>query len=292
MKKLFIVPGLIGLFLVSGCIESTTLLDVNRDGSGKITVREFMSPQITQMMEGMGGAFAGMEQQGGESKPAEKPDIFADAVEDNIDKFGAVELVESKNITNKKGWKGYKATYAFKDINDVTVSIGDSDQGEGGGAPMDGEAEEKNNPEYSFEFSGGDPATLKIMHVQDEAASEEAAPEEEVAETDVDIEGMEEMGDAMMGGMGAMMGPMLKGMRMSFIVRVEDDIQQTNAAHTSEKYPNVVTVMDMPVEKMMSNPAAMKVMQGDDKDSLAKLEEMDLDGIKLEAPGKTIEITF
>lgn len=291
MKRSIPLLALLGLFLVSGCIESTTLLEVNRDGSGKVVVRECMSPQITNMMEGMGGMFAGMGEEGAAAaQPAEKPDIFADMIEGNIDKFGGkVELVESKKITNKKGWKGYKATYAFDDINDLTISIGDSDKEEGPAAPGGGGEKEKNNPEYTFEFAGGDPAVLKIIPARAEEPAVDAAMEEAGAEADAMGEAM---GNAMMEGMGAMMGPMLKGMRMSFIVRVGDDIKQTNAAHRSEKYPNVVTVMDMPVDKMMSNPEAMKILQANDKDSLAQLEEMDLDGIKLESPDKTIEIQF
>jgi hypothetical protein len=282
MKKIAIISVLAALSLLSGCIESTTLLDLKRDGSGQIVVRECFSPQITQMMEGMGGMFAGM---GESEQPTEKPDIFEDMIEGNIADFGpGVELVKSKRITNKQGWKGYEATYAFKDINQLTVTIGDSDQDS---AEEDAEIEEEdNNPQFTFQFSAGDPAVLKIIPAQTDE------PEVEQAEASSEDAMGEQMGEDMMAGMGAMMGPMLQGMKLAFIVRVEDDIKQSNAVHRSEKHPNVVTIMYMPVDKMIGNAEAMKILQSDDKDSLARIEKMNIPGLKLEDPGKTIEIEF
>ena len=303
MKKIFVGTVLLALFFVSGCIESTTMLDLNRDGSGKIVVREFMSPQITQMMEGMGNMFAGMEQAGeqGSSPKPEKADIFKDQIEDNVKKFGeGVKLVSSKKLKNKEGWKGYEAVYSFADINTITIPIGDvGDQGEGPGMGQGDSTESEDSGSdtvYNFKFSPGEPATLEIVPKVDEtdADAEKAAESAEVAMEDMPEmeEGMDEMGAQMMQGMGAMMGPMLKGMRMTFMVRVADDIKDTNSAHKWPKRPNMITVMDMQVDKMLGNAKAMQLLQSQDEESIAKIEKMNIEGIKLEPPTKTISLTF
>lgn len=300
MKKTFLGITLLAVLFVSGCIESTTLLDVNRDGSGKIVVREFMSPQITQMMDGMGDMFAGMQQEGGEqqSPPPEETDIFKDMIEDNVEKFGeSVKLAGSKRLKNEQGWKGYEAVYSFEDVNAITIPIGDMEE-QGGSADMgQGVAEESedsgSDQVYTFNFAAGQPATLEIVPViaEESDVADESAPAAmgEMSEMDA---GMEEMGAQMMDGMGAMMGQMLKGMRMTFLVRVDGEITETNSAYKWTKRPNVITVMDMPVDKMLGNPKAMELLQSQDEDAIAKIEEMDISGLKLESPKKTIKVVF
>jgi hypothetical protein len=255
------------------------------------------------MMGGMGDMFAGMQQEGGEqqSSPPKEIDIFKDMIEGNVEKFGeSVKLVSSKRMKNKQGWKGYEAVYSFDDVNAITIPIGDMEE-QGGSADMGqgdvAESEDSGSDTvYTFNFASGQPATLEIVPVIDEesdVAGEDLqsgqAAMDEMPEMD---EGMEEMGAQMMEGMGAMMGPMLKGMRMTFLVRVDGDIKETNSAHKWTKRPNMITVMDMPVDKMLGNPKAMELLQSQDEDTIAKIEEMDISGLKLEPPKKTIKVVF
>ncbi len=293
MKRVMFGLAVAALVFVSGCIESTTLLDVKKDGSGKIVVREFMSPQVTQMMDGMGNMFAGMEVAGAKpAEPVEKKSMFKDMIDGKLKHFGeGVELVSSEELTNKQGWKGYTATYSFKDINNISIAMGDSEATGGGEISVPGDTKEEKEDDssaadYTFKFVGGDSCKLQIISAGKEDADDVAV--EPVAGT----EGMEEMGDQMMAGMGAMMGPMLKGMRLTFIVRVEGKIKQTNSAYPWKDRANTITVMDMPVDKMLGNPEAMKLMQSQDDSALAKIEKLGIEGVKLEKAGKTIEIEF
>jgi len=91
--------------VAAGCIESATVLSVKKDGSGKILVREYYSPQITQMMS-MGETGAG-------GQPATGVDLFKDQIEEKAESFGPnVRLVRSAARTNSRGWSGFQATYA------------------------------------------------------------------------------------------------------------------------------------------------------------------------------------
>jgi hypothetical protein len=280
---------------------------VNKDGSGAIYVREYLSPQITSMMEGMSGMAQGMQealggQEAGEGVPGLKPgSMFKDAAESKLEQFGSeVKLVGAKEVQNDKGWKGYQAKYTFEDVTKVQVSVGSSDMG---GEAEGGMGEEKESL-YRFEFEPGDTPTLSILPIQPE--EEEGEEEEETAETaeetaeiEMDLDGLE-MSEEMSGAMDAMgnqmmsgmMGPMLQGMRMRFFVQVDGDILETNSSYQSDKMPNTIAVMDIPVGKLASNAKAMELLSSDDPKAPAKLREMGVAGVRIEDPEKVIKVKF
>lgn len=272
--------GLMPLAL-AGCVESTALVKVNKDGSGLLVVQEFLSPQITQMMEGMGqamgealGGMAGETAEGEAPKPAPKPAadplaLFKDSIEKKLATLGeGAKLVSSQAKTNAAGWKGYTATYSFKDINAVSVALGDNSKEESGdGMPVD--------TGVKFQFKPGDVAELSILPVKNEAPAEKAEPEAPAEDPAM---------------MMQMMGPMLKGMRMALFVQVDGEIVETNARYV--KKPNIVTVMDMPMDKVLANPEAAKLMGKKGPEVTAKLIELQIPGVLLEDEGKTIGIKF
>lgn len=275
-----IALGLMPLAL-AGCMENTALVKVNKDGSGMLVVQEFLSPQITQMMEGVGnamgealGGIAGETAEGEAPKPAPKPaadplSLFKDSIEKKLAMLGeGAKLVSSQAKTNAAGWKGYTATYSFKDINAVSVALSDDEKKDSdNGMPVD--------TGVKFQFTPGDVAELNIIPVKKAA---EAAPAEPEAPAE----------DPAM--MMQMMGPMLKGMRMALFVQVDGEIVETNARHV--KKPNIVTVMDMPMDKLLANPEAAKLMGKKGPEVTAKLIELQIPGVLLEDEGKTIGIKF
>lgn len=92
--------------------------------------------------------------------------------------------------------------------------------------------------------------------------------------------------------LAAMLQPALTGMRMSIFLKVNGELLETNSRFTSEKNPNVITVMDMPVDRMFSNAEAMKVLASQDPGAVHKLQDLDIPGVKLEAQDKIITLRF
>jgi hypothetical protein len=48
----------------------------------------------------------------------------------------------------------------------------------------------------------------------------------------------------------------------------------------------------MPMDKLLANKEAMKLLSSQNKENTAKLAAMDIPGVQLEPPDKTITVTF
>ena len=284
--------GLFAILLLvagAGCMEEAVLVTVKKDGSGTIEIRDYLSPQLTEMMEGMGGMMAGMAEglavEGGEPAAAAKTDLAAMMEDGAKQKAGSMgEGVTLKSFTpgtNKAGWKGYTATYAFTDINQVKLSLGNDADG-----PSAAPGGTSGSSGFTFGFQPGDPAVLKILPVSDGADVGAEGGDGGAASDDLGMEG------AGMMGMEQMMASMLAGMRLTLLVRVEGEIKETNASHRSEKHKDVITVMDLQMDEVIKNPEAFKLLAGGDARAEAKLRQMNLPGVKLPEKAKAIEVKF
>lgn len=268
MMILYVVLGL----TVTGCIETQMLVTVNSDGSGTIEERMLMSKMVIGMLEGMGDAF---KQEGEESasdeaaaeEPKEPFSMFSEKdVAERAAKMGAgVKLVSYEEVESSTG-KGYAARFAFDDINAINM-----DQNPGSALPdMPGEetsAEEKEERVH-FQFTPGSPARLVITPFIDEEEVEEEieeVPEDEDSgesgEGDMEFEQMKEF---------------FRGMRMSLAVKVNGDIEETNAQFVDG---STITLIDFNFDQMLDNPEAMEALEKSDQMSPAAAQEL-LKGIK------------
>ena len=319
MKSTFYRLLALPLLLAVGCLQSTTLLVVNPDGTGSIVVREYFSPQITSMMsgmedmaaqmaEGMAEAFGGLPEsdEAAAEEPKDPASLLEDAIKQNAvakaTAFGeGVTHVSTKTKKNGAGWQGHESTYRFEDVQTLRLSPGTPDLPDEGMSASSDEA-----ASYTFRFTPGDVATLEIVPIPAVAVSEEEIDETFEMDDESGMEGMDMsaddmggMGDMMgdmgeMGGamMSQMMGPMFKGMRLTFAVTVKGDVIDTNASFPSEKNPALITVMDLPMDLVMGNTEAMAILSSGDPGALAKLQKLDVDGLKIEDEEKTIRIRF
>ncbi len=268
IKKIFLLPLLLGTLLFTGCIESGTMLVVNTDGSGTIIARAFMN---TQVMEGFGG-LGGL----GEGAGAPAPDMTASlkaSLEGAAEIFGEVKFESIKEVKNKLGWKGYEATYSFTDANKVRMASPDVEMDGGGGGPeMEG-----GDTIYDIKFSPGNPATIEFIA---------EIPEEE--DDGADEAGGEE--EAFQPQMMAMMAPMLKGMRVSYLVKVNGKITESNGKYLN-KESGTLLLMDMQVDKLLANPDAAKLMGGK-KPDFKELSKKEIPGLKFHNPEENVKISF
>lgn len=283
-KKLMGIIAAVAVLACSGCIESTSVLSLNKDGSGAITVTEFYSPQITGMMEGMGSMTKNMaEGAGAESADSAEFDMFKESINQKLEKMGpGVKLVKDERKTNGEGWKGYEATFSFDDINKINLAI--EDQAKAGPGQDESDA---SSDAYTFKFTPGSPAKLEII-----PAPVPELTEETTAEMDDQTEQMAAAGQQMGASMMQAMAPMMKGMRLAFIVEVNGDIQETNAKYRSNDKPNRIVVMDVPMDKVLENSEAMSLLSAGDDSGKHKLAKMDIEGVSMEEPGKTLSVSF
>ncbi len=298
--------AVLSLLTLSGCIESDTLVQVNKDGSGGIMVRTYLSEEAIAMTGGMDDMAAAMADEWGEAGAdvpglSELPVFLQGMVLGQAEQYGdSVRLAQVRKATNDQGWNGFMARFEFDDINQVRLSSGMTP----GDDDADGETV------YRFAFTRGDTAELQLIPSRQSPSFEMGAGTDMAEMAEMDMEDFEFEGEfdfeemdfgemdlsEMMGGMddamGAMFGSMFKGMRVSLYVEVAGNIVQTDARHQSEARPNRVTLMAMNMDELMSHPDALSQLMKSDPDAVYNLQAEGAPGVKMEDPGKTITIRF
>lgn len=253
--------------LFPSCLEHTSTIKLNKDGSGTITEETLFSAEASAMMADMPA--------GGEN-PAGK---FSDAKKaaETAAKMGEGVTVEKTEEVKKDGRIGGRVVYKFQDINKVKFNFGGAmsdagkDMGPPGDAPDAGEADKPENKPITFTYKDG---VLKLVNPEAKAEGEAKKPEAEKGDAPDDKE--ETDPQAM-----AMMQQMFKDMRMTFQVEIVDGIAETNASHVEG---NVVTLIDMPFGKLLADPANMKKLEAmkDASPADAAAAFKDIAGLKIE----------
>lgn len=285
MKRLYtmVFAVLLGA-LTTGCIETHTLITVEKDGSGTVQERVVMNNMVVGMMQGMAKSM------GGEDAETNAPEeLFSreDALEQAAEMGEGVELVSFEEVEDAGG-TGYEAVFSFNDINTLRVK---SDPGESmptmpGEAEEEEPMEEEENEHILFAFEPGSPARLTIT-------PPEEMDEEEEEEIEVEVEVEEETEEAengmQIGGM-EQMAQFMRGMHMSMVVHVRGDIVETNAQYAED---SKITIMDIDFDKVIDNPEKLKELKAAEEKSPAEVQKIlkDIPGMKIDI-GEDIFVTF
>lgn len=253
--------------LTASCFEQESTIRVNKDGSGTITQTMLLSAEMVAMAA-----------QGGEDPSVKMAD--KEKAAEAAAKMGEGVTVEKVEPYEKDGRKGARIVYAFKDINTVKFTLGDSlsgmkdDMGPPG-APGDApdaidEAKKEEEP-VTFTYKDG---VLVVQTPATEKAAEKPAEEKK-----------DPAADAMAEQMMAMMAGMMKDMRITLKVEAPGGIAETDASHVDG---NTVTLMDMPFGKLVSDPAKMKKLDAMKDASPAEMAAAfkDVEGLKIEPKDK------
>ncbi len=299
------------MLVLSGCIETSSVLQVNKDGSGTILVREFLSQEAISMLGGfedMMGDMGAADDQEIEGL-SDLPVFLQGMVRERAGEYGEnVRLTAVRESTNDRGWKGYMARFEFDDINDVRLAA----------AMGPDEEEGASETEYEIQFTPGDVAELRLVPRATAAPAtrdpaQDPAVMHEFEMDTVEVEAMDEsdmnafmdmdfdmdmdidfgdMMEGMEGAMGDMFANMFKGMRMSMFIDVEGEIVETDAQHRSGTRPNRIALLDMNMDELMSHPDAMNLMMSNDPQAMYQLQEEGVPGLLMENPEKAITIRF
>ena len=247
------------LVFVTGCMDVTMDIKVNKDGSGVLTQRVFMSASMKGMMGAMGD--------GGDTSLYKIDDLKAAA-----EKIGeGVTFAGVVDVTNKKGDKGFRASYNFPDITAINLNH-TADMGMG--QMMEG---------VTFEFEGGETARLTINMPANGAGG--GGDSVEAGGDNVGAGGNMKMGAEQMAGMQQM----FDGMRVWVRVRVDGTIAETNAQYVNKRKTGV-SLMKMDVGEMVKNAELMEKLDDSKSSSPAAIKKVfgDVDFLRLEDQEKVV----
>ena len=288
MKKFLVnlAVGIVAAIGLSSCIQSHTVVSVNKDGTATIEEKTVMSGMIAQMLQGFAGAFEGKD---GEKPPGAGTNPLLDkaSYEKRAKEMGeGVVLKEVKELKDAKGGIGVHAVFTVADINKLklTSTGGDVPEALKGLSPDVEELKGEEVTPITFGFKDGE---LSINVPQPEHA-------DEIAKSNEELEGLEP--ELNLGPEQAqqleMTKLMMQDMAISLKVRIVDGIAKTDAAH---RVDSDITLFEIKFSEVLKDPNAFSklVLLGEDvKDknkAMAVLKK--LPGITLE-PKEKVSVTL
>jgi hypothetical protein len=274
MKTLVILLFLSLIALtIAGCIESTTLIRVNRDGSGEVEETFLIKTDVLNMLMGF------VETPGDKNEKTRDP-VDMEKLERKAFAMGeGVSLKSAEELTSEDG-QGYRAVFGFADINKLVVNE-NPDENVPAVDASEGDAPET---EYiTFQFRKGtdsEPALLTIFNPQKE-------PEDT---TPVGLGEKREISEAADEEMIEMLKEIFRGMRIHLAVEVNGTILSTDAAY---REGSKVTLIDMDFTKIIENEELFRELAAKDTESIEKTKEIikDIPGIRVELQDQ-VEIQF
>jgi hypothetical protein len=289
-KRVCLMCALCVIIFITGCIDSSTVISVRKDGSGTITEVVYMDESVMSMFEGM------MPQMGEESE--EKEESAKDALDIEKYKTKAAELgtgvkfVSAKEVINEEGTTGIQVIYSFDDIQKLNIQaepenpMGDQMAGMMGAEST--ESKEDENP-ITFEFIKGSTPKLIVKMPKEEESEPESEPSEEPSEETTSTQ------EASAQGM-AMMKQFLTGFRIKVVINfLEGKIQKTNASFVEQiKGKDTVTLLDVALGEIMNNEKYAKEWE-----QMSQMKNIDnamemmkkIPGLKIET-AERVEISF
>ena len=256
MKTKIAVFGLLLCLTLTGCIEVTTVVKVNRDGSGTIELTSVITNSLVELLGGLG-----QEKKSADDSAVDKEELREKA----LGMGEGVSLVSAELVTREIG-SGVKAVYSFQDVNLIKINQNPAEN-------LPGSQQEKPLQEFvRFEFIAGNPAVLKILQPEYEQAEGDAQAKSktESAETSADDKQMMEM-----------LRELYKQMKIGFAVEVAGTIVATDATYVEGSQ---VTIMEMDFEKLMEDDATFDMLAKAQPESMQATKELlsEFPGIKVE----------
>jgi len=254
--------ALLVAFGSGGCLRSTTVIDVKSDGSGTIVQETAVSAQALGMLQGLAGA----------NQAADKPaQLFGEEQARKAAATMGVTFVSGESIKTGE-LEGYRARYAFDNIENVTVKM---DQATDDLAP----GSNTKKPPFGFTFTRG--ATASVLNIR----MPEQAPGEGPGGLPLPGAGGTNADKAQTAQALAMMKMMMKGLFVDVALNVSGRILKSNAPYVEGSR---VTLMQIDFDKLLTDEAALlKLQSAKDIKSLAAVP-----GLKVVAePNVTIEFS-
>ncbi|MDX1421045.1 MAG: hypothetical protein R3181_13855 [Rubricoccaceae bacterium] len=264
-------PALLALVLtaaaLSGCFQFQTLLRLEPDGSGTIEETVLLSDLIRSML------------------PADSTEALYDeaAVVARADSFGAGVRFVRVDTLAEGGFSGYRAVYAFDDVNAVRLLPGSGEaaglsEGGGEGAGM--------VPALAFDYAPGEALRITIPR---ETPDADAVPLDSAAVETQAAEVRQQVQEA------AMMRGFLTDARLAVAVALPAPVAETNARYVEG---DTVTLVDLNfgafLDLMETDPEVAARLQlaetAEDREAVLRALN-DFEGLRFE-PEESVTLTF
>ncbi len=221
MKKLItMISAAFAALMLPSCLETTTTINVNKDGTGTIRQKIVISGEIAQM--------------------ANKPDEAAGHFKDEAAKFGeGVTFVGVKKLDLSDDKFGLQVDFKFDDINKLSIDPNT-------GMNMGGQGQPKAESVTPFTFK----LEKDTLTVTNNAAKIVEKAEEEADDIAKQLaDGMNPLNpDGMMFKKFKEEGA-AKGVKISLVMNFPGGIAETNASNSKD---NQVTLAEMDFERIMN----------------------------------------
>jgi hypothetical protein len=265
MRSIRVLVGVALAAVLTGCINSTTLIKLKPNGSGTVEQTTLVNlAALKSMMP------AGASQTSG-------PGVVSEAeLKRTAEKMGKGVRLLSSTPVKENGFEGVKAIFEFDDINQVQIN---QDPALGGGSSPDPAPSTPDDDPVRFKLTRQGGTSLLTITIQDKPGSggKGGAPQ-----TD-----MPDMTDPMIMGL---LKTMFQGFKINIALDVLGSIVKTNADYVSGSR---VTLLEMDMAALLEDEAKFKALQGklgpDASLSSVKPYLKDIKGIKVDGPVITVE---
>lgn len=268
MRLTRVLLAVVTSVVLTGCINSTTLIKLKADGSGTVEQTTLMN------VAALKGMMPGAEKQAG-GGVVNQADLERTAA-----RMGkGVRLVSAEPAKGANGFEGSKAIFAFDDINQIQVSQGPNMSGSTDGR-MAAEPSAEDPVRFKLTRSGGT-STLTIAFVDKPGGGQ-------AAQTNGNTGDMPDLTNPMMMNM---IKSMFAGFKINIDLEVLGSIVKTNAEYVTGSR---VTLLEMEMDALLADEAKLKALQSklgaDASLTAVKPYLKDIKGIKIDGP--TINVTF
>jgi hypothetical protein len=273
--------------LLSGCIQNDTVIHVKTDGSGTIedTVKfanaliESLQNISKGLAEGVSNANADAkdnvkDKDGAKEKDkAEVQDPIQTMMKDAQSRekqYGSDVKFVSATPVKTETMSGYKAIYAFKDINTLKINQNPENKT---GMPADGKDKSKKKEEIiSFKFVKGPVSTLTVTMPE---TGKDKKPADDVKQDLQKNTGESDPASAEMTKL------IFKDMSIRLVLEIEGAIVKTNATYRDKSQ---LTLIDMHFGKIIENVKAFEKLNAMQPKTIEETKELlkGIEGLQIE----------
>lgn len=260
IKYLFV--GIIFSIFLTGCLQVSTTVNLNQDGSGTIEEIFVMKTEVINMMKEFAMAF--------DSTKSEEFNMFNETeLREKAVNFGeGVEYLSGEKMMIDN-YEGYKVVYSFADINKLKLNPSPEDKIPYGAELGETEVESVDDL-LKFNFKKGNPSSLVINFPKPQM---DEKPETEETTEFEDSTFNEQAEQKMI--------EMFNGMKMALYFNFKDGIDETDASFVDS---SKVTLMEIDFSEIIKNKEVFKKFQGAKPETMEEFKEVvgDIEGIKIE----------
>ncbi|MBI4764831.1 MAG: hypothetical protein HY787_09525 [Deltaproteobacteria bacterium] len=268
----FICLALGSVFFLFGCFQTETVIRLKPDGSGVIEETLLLSKDLLESFQELAKGFDDEADKTRSEAEKEKQDPIQGMIRDARSKesqYGTGVKFISATPLRTETMGGYKATYAFKDINTLKVNQnpGKMTEKSGGGGQIP--AKEEN---ILFKFIKGPVSTLTVTmpkNKEEKKASVQKKEPPDKGPADPDPKAMEQV------------KTFLKDMGIKIALEIEGNIIKTNATYRKK---SEITIVELHFGKLIENKDVFEKVVTAQPKTVEEAKELvkGIEGLKIE----------